>query len=298
MPVSTRLIDTSTKLTPLCELADHYDSLLCDIWGVVHNGIAAFDDAVDALCQYRAQGGIVILITNAPRYCREIYPQLDRFGVPREAFDAVITSGDVTAILMADKPCAPVFHFGPERDHSVLEGLTNPIVGASDAELCLLTGPLDDRIESVDIYHSLLIEMRDNGVEMICANPDLVVQSGDRMVICAGLIAQSYAKIGGEVFFSGKPEAQIYDEALTIVARLAGRHIPKSRILAIGDGLPTDIQGAAQNGFDAYFMTSGIHASELGDMKIQTNVTKVVNKIESTFLGINLVGICDHLRWA
>lgn len=295
--IPTRLSDTSPKLTPLSELAGHYDGLLCDIWGVLHNGITAFENAVDALCRYRAQGGFVILITNAPRSCREIYPQLERFGVPREAFDTVVTSGDVTAILMADKPDAPVFHFGPERDCSILEDLKNPIVGVADARLCLLTGPLDDRIEAVDIYRCLLIEMRDNAVEMICANPDLVVLSGNRTVICAGSIAQSFAKLGGKVMFSGKPEAQIYDEALTKVARLAGRHIPKSRILAIGDGLPTDIKGAAQNGFDAYFITGGIHANDLGDMNIQTNVKKAVQSIESQFLNINLVGICDHLRW-
>lgn len=123
MVITTQLTNMSSKLTPLCELADHYDGLLCDIWGVIHNGIAAFDDAVDVLCRYRASGRYVILITNAPRSCREIYPQLERFGVPRDAFDTVITSGDITSILMAGKPDAPLFHFGPARDHSIFEGL-------------------------------------------------------------------------------------------------------------------------------------------------------------------------------
>ncbi len=287
----------STKLTALSELADHYDGLLCDIWGVIHNGLAAFDDAVDALCRYRAQGGFVILITNAPRSSREIYPQLERFGVPREAFDSVVTSGDVTAILMAEKPDARLFHFGPARDHSILEGLTNPIVGVSDAELCLLTGPLHDTIETVNIYHSLLIEMRDNAVQMICANPDLVVRSGNRVVICAGSIAQRYANLGGAVVFAGKPEAGIYDEALKRVAKLAGRDIAKNQLLAVGDGLPTDIKGAAQNGFDAYFIAGGIHAKEFGDMKTAASVTKTANKIKGQYLDITLVGICDHLRW-
>ncbi|WP_422344506.1 TIGR01459 family HAD-type hydrolase [Parasphingorhabdus sp.] len=292
-----RLPNETSKLTPLSQLADHYDGLLCDIWGVVHNGIAAFDNAVDALCRYRANGGIVILMTNAPRSCKEIYPQLERFGVHREAFDSIVTSGDMTTILLAENPDAPLFHFGPARDHSILEDLKNPIVGITDAALCLLTGPLDDRIEAVDIYHGLLIEMRENAVEMICANPDLVVQSGGRTVICAGSIAQQYAKLGGKVVFAGKPEALIYDEVQKRAASIAGRNIAKSRLLAVGDGLPTDIKGAAQNGFDAYFITGGIHANDLGDMNIQSNVTKAMNKIKSQFPDINLVGIADQLRW-
>lgn len=297
MVITTRLTNASLKLAPLSEFTDNYDGLLCDIWGVLHNGIAAFDDAVDALCRYRADGGVVILITNAPRSNREIYQQLERFGVPREAFDSVVTSGDIASILMAEKPAAPLFHFGPARDHSILDGLTNTIVGIKDAELCLLTGPLDDTIETVEIYQSFLIEMRNNAVEMICANPDLVVHSGGRTVICAGSIAQQYAKLGGTVVFAGKPEALIYEEALKKMARIAGRNIPTRRLLALGDGLLTDIKGAAINGLDAYFITGGIHAKELGDMNIQTNVTKAVNKIESLFVDINLVGISDQLRW-
>ena len=174
------------KLMPLRDLATCYDGLFCDIWGVLHNGVAAFPDAVDALCRYREQGGKVILITNAPRCNQIIYSQLDRLGVPREAFDAVVTSGDVTKLLLHEQPETPLFHFGPARDRSILEGLANPIVDCADGKLCLLTGPLDDGIESAEIYEALLTEMRDRGVEVICANPDLVVKSGTRMVICAG----------------------------------------------------------------------------------------------------------------
>ena len=271
--------------------------MLCDIWGVLHNGVAAFDDAVDALCRYRASGRHVVLITNAPRSSREIYPKLEHFGVPHEAFDSIITSGDVTCKLIAERPDAPLFHFGSARDYSILEGLTNPIVNIADAKLCLLTGPLDDAIETADIYHSLPVEMRDNAVEMICANPNLVVRSGNRMVICAGSIAQRYSQLGGTVIFAGKPEASIYDEAVKRVASLAGRDIPKRRLLAVGDGLPTDMKGAAENGFDAYFITGGIHANEVGDINIEANVTATVARVETQYLGINLVGICDRLRW-
>lgn len=186
-------------LTPLSAFAASYDGLLCDIWGVPHNVVAAFD----ALCRYRAQGGIVILITNAPRSHHEIYPQLKRFGVRFRAFDAVVTSGDVTSMLMRKNPDTPLFHFGPARDHSILNGLTNPIIGISNAKLCLLTGPLDDDIDTVDLYGNLLTELRKNQVEMICANPDLIVRSGSRMVICTGSIAARYAQMEGAFINSG-----------------------------------------------------------------------------------------------
>ena len=288
------LLRPSARIAPLSELLDRYDGLLCDIWGVLHNGDAAFSDAVDSLCRARAFGRFVILITNAPRLSKDIYPQLARLGVPTESFDSIITSGDVTAQLIAKQPDAPLFHFGPERDKSILEGLTNPIVDHSDAKLCLLTGPLDDTIETTDIYHDLLEQMHENAVEMICANPDLVVRSGNRMVICAGSIAQRYAHLGGKVSFAGKPEPAIYEEALRRAASLTGRDIPKSRLLAIGDGLATDIKGAADNGFDAYFIVGGIHASEFDEL----NTQEAVNRIKNRFLGLNLVGVSDRLSWS
>lgn len=288
------LLRPSARIAPLSELLDRYDGLLCDIWGVLHNGDAAFSDAVDALCRARAFGRFVILITNAPRLSKDIYPQLARLGVPPESFDSIITSGDVTAQLIAKQPDAPLFHFGPERDKSILEGLTNPIVDHSDAKLCLLTGPLDDTIETTDIYHDLLEQMHENAVEMICANPDLVVRSGNRMVICAGSIAQRYAHLGGKVSFAGKPQPAIYEEALRRAAFLTGRDIAKSRLLAIGDGLATDIKGAADNGFDAYFIVGGIHASEFDEL----NAQEAVNRIKNRFLGLNLVGVSDRLSWS
>jgi len=285
------------KLKPLSDLAPYYDGLFCDIWGVLHNGAAAFPEAVDALCKYRAQGGTVILITNAPRSNQVIYPQLARLGVPREAFDAVVTSGDVTMSLLQEQPDMPLFHFGPARDVSILDGLTNPMVSSADSKLCLLTGPLDDRIESAEIYKPLLLEMRDNGVDMICANPDLVVKSGNRLVICAGSIAQLYKNLGGQVFYAGKPEAPIYDAAITQMTIATGRKLSKSRILVVGDGLPTDIKGAAQNGFDAYFIVGGIHSKEMGDIRTDEDLARAYGLIRHQFSKVKLAGICDHLRW-
>ncbi len=294
--VSTLLVP-SNVLTPASELAEHYDGWLCDVWGVVHNGVAAFEDAVEALCRYRAGGGHVVLITNAPRPSRAVYPQLERLGVPREAFDSIVTSGDVTQALVRKRPTVPLFHLGPPRDHMMLEGLPNPIVDWSEAELCLLTGPMNDVTETVEDYDSRLAAMLDQGVEMLCANPDLVVRSGDRLVMCAGSIARRYADMGGRVTIAGKPQAPIYDAAMTKVSELAGRNIVKNCLLAIGDGLPTDIKGAALNGFDVYFITGGIHAAELGDLGSPDSVARVTAKVENLYSGIRLVGICDRLRW-
>ncbi|WP_187431222.1 hypothetical protein ROLI_013290 [Roseobacter fucihabitans] len=185
-----------TRLTPLRELVDGYDGLLCDIWGVVHNGVAAYGDAVDALCRFRASGRLVILITNAPRLSKDIYPQLAWLYVPSNAYHTVITSGDLTVARISERSDAPVFHFCPERDRSVSEGLTNPTLELAAARICLLTGPLDDAIETADVYQDILSDMGDKAVEMICANPDLVVRSADRMVICAGSIARLYSEMG------------------------------------------------------------------------------------------------------
>lgn len=297
MSTAPLLLVPPNVLTPASELAEHYDGWLCDVWGVVHNGVSAFEDAVDALCRYRAGGGYVVLITNAPRPSRAVYPQLERLGVPREAFDTIVTSGDVTQALVKKRPNAPLFHLGPPRDHVILEDLPNPIVDKSQAELCLLTGPMNDSTETVEDYDGRLAEMLDQGVEMLCANPDLVVRSGDRLVICAGSIARRYSEMGGRVTIAGKPQAPIYVAAMAKVSELAGRHIEKNRLLAVGDGLPTDIKGAALNGFDVYFITGGIHAAELGDMGSPDGVARVAAVVENQYSGIRLAGICDRLRW-
>ncbi len=297
MSSASSLLVPPDVLTPASELAEHYDGWLCDVWGVVHNGVAAFDDAVEALCRYRAGGGYVVLITNAPRPSRAVYPQLERLGVPREAFDSIVTSGDVAQALVRKRPTAPLFHLGPPRDHMMLDGLSNPIVDSSEAEICLLTGPLSDASDTVEDYDSRLSVLLEQGVEMLCANPDLVVRSGDRLVICAGSIARRYSQMGGRVTFAGKPQAPIYEAAMTRVSELAGRNVAKNSLLAVGDGLPTDIKGAALNGFDVYFITGGIHAAELGDLGGSDGVARVAAGVENQYSGIRLAGICDQLRW-
>jgi HAD superfamily hydrolase (TIGR01459 family) len=253
----------------LRDLGSAYDLILCDVWGVVHDGVQAFPAAAAALARFRAGGGTVVLITNAPRPARPIMHQLDEFGVPRDAYDGTVTSGDVTLALMAERGAAPVHHIGPRRDDSLFEELARLVpvvprrVGLEEAAYVLCTGLFDDEAETPEDYDPALELMRRRALALVCANPDLVVHRGDRLVYCAGAIAKRYEAHGGTAIYAGKPHPPIYDAALKAAARLRGRPVERSRVLAIGDAMRTDIAGAAAVGVDALFVTSGIHRDEL-----------------------------------
>jgi HAD superfamily hydrolase (TIGR01459 family) len=290
--------DQNISLRTASQLAKSYDGWLCDVWGVVHNGVAAYLDAVDALQRYRAGGGYVAFITNAPRPASSVIPQLSEFGVPDDAYDSVVTSGDVTRALLEEKPETKVYHFGPEKDYSLLEGLKNPITGLDEADVVLLTGPMEEESETVATYTPFLRDLLARGLPMYCANPDLVVQRGDRLVMCAGSIAQYYSQLGGDVIIAGKPHAPIYDAARAQLNRLAGRKIASERLLAIGDGLPTDVKGANLQGLDVLFLTGGIFAAELDGPLDNMRATTLGVELAGQFPQLQLVGINDELRWA
>jgi HAD superfamily hydrolase (TIGR01459 family) len=201
-------------------LAPGYDVLLCDVWGVVHNGVAAFPEACDALAAFRGAGGTVILITNAPRASPAVQGILDRLGVPHGAYDAIMSSGDVTRGIVASRPHERVFHLGPERDHSIFAGLDVSFAPADAADYVVCSGLFDDARETPDDYGALLAAMRARSLFMVCANPDIVVERGDELVYCAGAIADAYAALGGEVLYCGKPHAPIYQAALAKAAPL------------------------------------------------------------------------------
>jgi len=245
-------------------LAPRYDVVLCDIWGVVHNGLAAHAEACDALARYRAGGGTVILITNAPRPSPWVIHQLDRFGVRVDAYDAVMTSGDLTRKVVADRKGGAVFHIGPQRDISIFDGLDVRFVPVEAAEYVVCSGLFDDTTETPDDYRDLMAAMRGRGLFMVCANPDLVVERGDERVYCAGAIADLYDAMGGDVLYTGKPHRPIYDAALLKAASVRGAAVSPGRMLAIGDSLRTDITGARTLGIDGLFVYGGIHAEELG----------------------------------
>jgi HAD superfamily hydrolase (TIGR01459 family) len=247
-------------------LAGDYDVALCDVWGVVHNGVVAALDACDALARFREHGGSVVLITNAPRPGEKVARlTLDRLGVPRAAYDGIVSSGDVTRALIAARAAARVFHIGPARDLPLFDGLAAPMAPLEQADYVVCSGLIDDTVETPHDYQDLIARMRARALPMICANPDVVVERGDTLVYCAGAIADLYAAAGGEVVYAGKPYRPIYEQALALAEAARGERVAPQRLLAIGDSVRTDLKGAAAFGIDCLFVTAGIHAEELGD---------------------------------
>ncbi len=245
-------------------MAPGYDVLLCDVWGVVHNGVTAFPHACDALMRARARGTTVVLITNAPRQSEVVARQLDKLHVPRETYDAIVSSGDVTRGVLEQRAGQAMFHIGPERDRSIYSGLNLRFAPLEQADFVVCSGLDDDDVETPDDYRARLETMLARKLFMVCGNPDVVVERGHRLVYCAGAIADLYATMGGEVLYAGKPYRPIYDMALAKAETAAGRKVATSRVLAIGDSVRTDLKGARTIGVDFLFVTSGIHAEELG----------------------------------
>ena len=255
-------------LDGLSNVADRYDLILCDVWGVLHDGQKAHEPAGAALIRFRGLSGDrprrVILVSNAPRPGDGVGRILDRFGVPREAYDAILTSGDLTRGLIAQRPGARIRHLGPERDLGIFQDLDLSLVPEGEADLVVCTGLFDDRSETEEDYREELTRCATRGLPMICANPDLVVESGDRLIPCAGLLAAAYAEIGGTVVYAGKPHRPVYEAALGKGADLTGAPVDPTRVLAIGDAIRTDITGASGFGIASLLVARGIHAGELG----------------------------------
>jgi HAD superfamily hydrolase (TIGR01459 family) len=258
-------------LSGLHDIADDYDALVCDVWGVLHNGRMPFLAAADALRAFRERRGPVVLLSNAPRLVATLMKQFEHIGVPTDCFDAVVTSGVAARSELAARARGhklAMFHLGPERDRDVFEGLDVESVSADEAEVVLCTGLFDDDHETPDDYAGRLAELKERSLTMLCANPDIVVQRGGQLVYCAGALAREYEKIGGEVIYFGKPHPAIYDLTLETMRKTCGRTV--TRVLAVGDGMATDLAGANAMGFDALFVAHGIHAAELGEMTHET----------------------------
>jgi HAD superfamily hydrolase (TIGR01459 family) len=246
----------------LRDLVDGVDVLLSDIWGVVHNGLVSFPEACEALHNFRKQGGIVILITNAPRPADSVQRQLRKLGVADHVYDIIVSSGDLTRHFVAGHPGRKVFWLGPERDNSIYRGLDPPLAPLEQADYIICTGPFDDETETAEDYRDMMMQARERKLTLICANPDIVVERGDRLIYCAGAIAELYRELGGEVIFYGKPHRPIYERAMQLAAERQGRAIELSRVLAIGDSVRTDLAGAHGFGIDCLFVTRGIHAED------------------------------------
>lgn len=245
-------------------LASAYDVVLSDVWGVMHDGLAAYPEACEALARYREGGGTVILITNAPRPGEAVMRQIDRFGVPRGAYDGIISSGDVTRGMVAQRPGQAVFHLGPERDRSIFTGLDVRFAPVTEADYVVCSGLFNDEAETAEDYRDLLNTMLARSLFMVCGNPDVVVERGGRLVYCAGAVADLYDTMGGKVFYAGKPHRPIYAEALRRAESVRGGPTVPGCVLAIGDSVRTDVKGAVTLGVDCLFVTAGIHAEEFG----------------------------------
>jgi HAD superfamily hydrolase (TIGR01459 family) len=257
--------ETIPVLDSIGELGKSYSAWLVDIWGVMHNGVRAFPAAVEATRRFREQGGIVVLLSNSPRPSEGLQRQLRSLGVSDQSFDATVSSGDLTRHELAKHHGARIFHLGPERDLPIFDRLGVTRVDAKDAELVVCTGLFDDETETPEDYEGLLHELAGRKLTMLCANPDHLVERGYKLVYCAGALAQIYAEDGGEVIYAGKPYAPIYELAAEIITERAGRPVPRSDILAIGDGIHTDMAGAADFGLDAVFVASGLHIGPGGE---------------------------------
>ena len=250
----------AARINSFREIAGRYDVVLCDVWGVLHNGVQAFASACEALAEARAAGLTVVLITNSPRPSPSVKVQIRGLGVPDEAYDRIVTSGDVTRTLIAaaDKK---IFFIGAERDLPLLEGLGTEIVSSEDAETVVCAGFYDDETETPEHYSATLTGLAKRKIPFICANPDLVVERGHRLIPCAGAIAKLYEELGGEARIAGKPYISIYRAALTEAKAVRGP-LDLSRVIAVGDGMPTDVKGAQDAGFDLLYISAGIHAQE------------------------------------
>jgi HAD superfamily hydrolase (TIGR01459 family) len=246
----------------LRDLIDGKEVVLSDIWGVVHNGLESFPEACEALRHYRGRRGTVILITNAPRPADSVQRQLRKLGVADDTYDAIVSSGDLTRHYVADHPGRKVFWLGPERDNSIYRGLNPPLAPLEDCDYIVCTGLIDDETESAEDYREMMLKARERGLTLICANPDIVVERGDRLIYCAGAIAELYRELGGEVIFYGKPHRPIYERAIALAARRRNHDITLDRVLAIGDSVRTDVAGAHGFGIDCLFVTRGIHSEE------------------------------------
>jgi HAD superfamily hydrolase (TIGR01459 family) len=246
----------------LRDLVGGVDVVLSDIWGVVHNGLEAFPEACEALHTYRQRGGTVILITNAPRPADSVQRQLRKLGVADETYDAIVSSGDLARHFVADHPGKKMFWLGPERDNSIHRGL-DPVIGPLEqADYIVCTGLFDDETETPEDYRAMLLQALARKLPFVCANPDIVVERGDRLIYCAGAIAELYRELGGEVIFYGKPHRPIYERAMQLAAERRGHPAPLDRVLAIGDSVRTDLTGALGFGIDCLFVTRGIHSEE------------------------------------
>ncbi len=257
-------------IASLAEISERYQALLCDLWGCLHDGIAPYPEAVAALQQFRKTGGLVVLLTNAPRPRAAVRAHLDFLSVPRDCYDDITSSGDASqAAMVAGLAGTNVYHIGPERDLSFYTDVARDLdashinrVPLDRAEGIICTGLFDDRTETPDDYRATLLYAKTMGLPLLCTNPDVVVDRGRERIYCAGAIAELYSEMGGTSLYFGKPHAPIYDLARRRLDAI--RPVDDARILCVGDGITTDIQGGISEDLGTLFITGGLAADQFG----------------------------------
>ena len=251
-------------ISGLSEIAAGHDALICDVWGVVHDGKTHHPAAADALYRFKEQHGPVVLLTNAPRVPAEVAIQCTSYGLPPDCYDAIVSSGGAAREELERRSASrtlALYYIGPDRDLPMIEGLDLRRTEIAEAEVTLAIGLRDDMTETVEQYAGELAALRAKDLTMLCANPDLVVHRGDRLLYCAGSLAKAYEELGGRVIYYGKPHLPVYESALGALAAILG-HAPR-RPLAVGDGLLTDIKGANAAGLEALFIADGVHGEDI-----------------------------------
>ncbi len=252
------------------EISYNYSIIFCDVWGCIHNGVSAFEQATFALNNFKMDNGVVVLLTNAPRPSAAIHRQLNRLGVDTNCYDLIVTAGDAALQFVTNSKIGEkIYHLGPEKDSSFFNSLfSSPenikfsLSSFAEADLIICTGLFDDSTETPDDYEKLLEKAYKKNLPMICTNPDIHVDFGKKRVFCAGAIASAYQDYGGKVHWFGKPYTSIYDFAVKSLTE-KNFQVVKSKVLCVGDGLRTDIKGANDQGLDSLFIAHGLEKQYL-----------------------------------
>lgn len=264
---------TTTIIPSFSKISQNYDLILCDVWGVLHNGVRAFLHAAEALMQARSHGATVILITNAPKTGQMVQKLLDHLGIPQTAYDAIISAGDAMQYSLfqnyhGQSSAQKIYFIGSALDRDILTNLPSHISAKflettpDAAESIICAGPdygIKDTPQDYEIDLRIALNRK---LPLYCANPDITVEHGDKVIYCGGAIAQFYEEMGGVVYQFGKPLPEIYQYALLRAEAIRQEVIGSDRILAIGDGIRTDVKGAMLEGYDMLFISSGLAARE------------------------------------
>ena len=270
----------SIKINNFSEIFEKYDSIICDIWGVIHNGQELFSSSVDCLYDLKNRGYPIILVSNAPRPGEEIKLILKKMGLKKNCYDKIITSGDLTQKILNDGSLGQnCYHIGPDRDLKIFEGVKVNRVSFDKSDFIFITGLFNDEEEDENTYLPILKEGKKRKLKLLCANPDIWVQRGSDLIPCAGAISKKYESIGGEVINIGKPFHPIFDEAIKNINSLGKGKF--SSTIVIGDGIDTDIKGANDYELDSLLTLGGLFSGQKID-----EVYKMINnkKVFPTYL--------------